>query len=408
MHNHRSSLLACCMAGWATWAACTDAPAVADPPTKVAFTRISLETVEETNSGYVAVADLNGDAVMDLVAGLQWFEGPSWSRHVLYPSDTETLIDIGKTVPHDLDGDGDLDLVGNRRPQELFWFENPGPPATGTWTKHQITRQVQYPELLLFADLDGDGRDEMVGSDDGRGYGIRIYEIPDNPRDSVNWKWTTVDNSPLHGLGVGDLNQDGRLDLVSDFVWFEQAADGGWTKRSLPTPTTERDSINRQITVMQIGVYDVDADGDEDIVLTRAHHYGAFWLESSGGPHPQFTLHEILPGLLDSQLHGVAYGDIDADGDLDVFAGTSRYRHGDPGENDPLDVFWLELVRDKQGVSWRKHALASDLSMGFNPSIGDVDSDGDADLVLRGLGLGGRYVIGTRQTRVTLFLQQND
>lgn len=408
MHNHRTSLLACCMAGWATWAACTDAPAVADPPIKVAFTRISLETVEETNSGHVTVADLNGDAVMDLVAGLQWFEGPSWCRHVLYPSDPETLIDIGKTVPHDVDGDGDVDLVGNRRPQELFWFENPGPPATGTWTKHHITGKVKYPELLMFADLDGDGRDEMVGSDDGSGYGLRIYEIPDDPRESVNWKWTTVDNSPLHGLGVGDLNQDGRLDLVSDFVWFEQVTGGRWTKHSLPTPTTERDSISRQLTAMQIGVYDVNADGDEDIVLTRAHNYGAFWLESSGGPRPQFTLHEILPGLLGSQLHGAAYGDIDGDGDQDVLTGTSRYRHGDPGENDPLDVFWLELVRDQQGVSWRKHVLASDLSMGFNPSIGDVDGDGDADLVLRGLGLGGRYVIGTRQTRVTLFLQQND
>ena len=382
--------------------------AVGTPAGEARFTRVSLQTVGETNSGYVAIADINDDGMMDIVAGLQWFEGPSWARHILYPSDPETLIDIGKTVPHDVDGDGDLDLVGNRRPQELFWFENPGPPATGRWLKHPITNKVKYPELLVFADFNGDGRDEMVGSDDGPGYGIRIYTIPDDPREGANWTWTTIDASPLHGLGIGDLNRDGRLDLVSDFVWFEQLAAGRWAKHQLPGPATVGDKVSRQVSAMQIKVSDVDADGDVDIILTRAHDYGAFWLESSGGAQPQFTLHEILPGSLPSQLHGVAYGDIDGDGDVDVFTGTCRYRHGDPGEGDPLDVFWLELGRGKKGVSWTKHRLATDLSMGFSPAIGDVDGDGDTDLILRGLGLGGSYVIGTRQTHVTVFLQQNE
>jgi len=139
---------------------------------------------------------------------------------------------------------------------------------------------------------------------------------------------------------------------------------------------------------------------------TRAHNYGAFWLESSGGARLGFTLHEILPGKLPSQLHGVAYGDIDGDGDVDMFTGACRYRHGDPGEKDPLDVFWVELVRKEGSVSWVKHQLATDLIMGFNPTIGDVDGDGDMDLVLRGLGLGGKYVIGTRQTDVIMFVQQ--
>jgi len=372
------------------------------------FTRTRLTTVAETNMGHVPVADINGDGVIDIVAGLQWFEGPSWRRHPLYPPDSKpTAIDIGFTVPYDLDGDGDLDLTTHRRSgddrnkNELFWFENPGPPSTGAWTKHHITWDTRWPEIIIFVDIDGDGRDEMICSDVCPEKGIRIYEIPQDPENASSWSWTTVDKSPLHGLGIGDLNEDGRPDIVSDFVWFEQDARRGWIKHSLPSP----DSARRGHETMQIKIYDVDADGDADLILPRAHHYGAYWLESSGGKKPSFKLHEILPGKLPSQLHGVAYGDIDGDGDLDIFAGKSRYRHGDPGNDEPLDVFWIELVRTTGPIRWVKHQLATDLTMGIGPTIADMDADGDMDLVLRGHGIGGRYVIGVRQTDVTLFIR---
>jgi hypothetical protein len=193
------------------------------------FTRTRLTTVAETNMGHVPVVDINGDGVIDIVAGLQWFEGPSWRRHPLYPPDPQpTAIDIGFTVPYDLDGDGDLDLTTHRRSadnrNELFWFENPGPSSTGAWTKHHITWDITWPEVLVFVDIDGDGRDEMVCSDVCPGKGIRIYDIPRDPENASSWSWTTVDKSPLHGLGIGDLNEDRRLDIASDFIWFEQDA----------------------------------------------------------------------------------------------------------------------------------------------------------------------------------------
>jgi hypothetical protein len=144
----------------------------------------------------------------------------------------------------------------------------------------------------------------------------------------------------------------------------------------------------------------VNNDGNNDIIFTCAHNYGAYWLESSGGSEPSFTLHEILPGELPSQLHGVAYGDIDGDGDVDMFLGKSQYRHGDPGEEDPLDVFWVELVRSGHGVSWVKHKLADDLVMGFQPQIADIDGDGRPELIMRGIGLSKR--VWTLQYNVTI------
>jgi len=243
---------------------------------EVTFKRVSLKTVAETNMGHVPVVDINGDGVVDIVAGLQWFEGPSWKRHPLYPPDSKpTAIDIGFTVPYDLDRDGDLDLTAHRRSSddrkknELFWFENPGPPSTGLWTKHHITWDIRWPEVVVFVDIDGDGRDEMICSDVCPGKGIRIYEIPKQPKTASNWPWTTVDKSPLHGLGIGDLNEDGRLDIVSDFVWFERREGGKWARHSLPSPKSAR----RGHETMQIKVYDVDADGDMALVL-RGHGIG--------------------------------------------------------------------------------------------------------------------------------------
>ena len=95
------------------------------------------------------------------------------------------------------------------------------PPYTGTWRKYLITTNYKYLEIVRFADIDGDNRIEMVTVDDGSGSygGLRIYEIPPDPThpDQQDWDWKWVVNRTLHGLAIGDLNKDGRLDIASDF-----------------------------------------------------------------------------------------------------------------------------------------------------------------------------------------------
>ncbi len=370
----------------------------------IGYVRTTLqETSGEENIGHVLIADVNGDGVTDIVAGFVWFEGPDWTPHPYYPREEGVYIEGTPKWACDLSGNGFVDLIGSRaityKDRELVWFENPGPGEAGAWKKHLITRDIMYLESLLLADIDGDGRDEMVTVDDGEGKGIRIYDIPDDPR-QPDWPWRSVVAEARHGLGVGDLNGNGRLDIVSDFMWYEQTASGGWQEHLLPGPSPE----DRGRYTMQSLVYDVDGDGNNDIIFTCAHNYGAYWLESSGGASPSFVLHEILPGEVPSQLHGVAYGDIDGDGDIDIFLGKSQYRHGDPGEQDPLDVFWIELVRSENGVEWVKHALATDLVMGFQPCIADVDGDRKAELIMRGIGLSKR--VWTLQYDVTIFSRE--
>ena len=371
-----------------------------DESNKIKFKRTSLSTIGETNCGSLVISDINGDGLHDIVAGFQWFEAPSWHRHQYAQKEKDTRIDTGMLNVFDIDSDGDSDIIMQRRRKdgrrELIWFENPSSIEENFWDKHIISYKVSCIETIEFVDIDYDGRIEMLTVDDCLRPSLLVYDIPTNL--SKQWKPSTVIcKSVLHGLGIGDLNSDGYLDIVSDYRWYENRLERRWKEHVLPKPSNNRTHMN-----MQILIYDIDNDGDNDIFVTQAHDYGAYWLESRGGASPTFILHKVKPGKMPSQLHGVSYGDIDNDGDIDVFLGKCRYSHGDPGQKDPLDVFWLELVRSGTNVNWVKHQLASDLVMGFQPQIYDIDNDGDNDLLMRSLGLG-NYGVSPLSFDVVIF-----
>lgn len=368
---------------------------------KVTFTIVTLKgALVRSDVGRVAVADINKDGHPDIIAGGNWYEGPAWKPHAFYQvtPPPKGYIDGPFGNAFDVDGDGYLDILCYTVPdrhkpeEELFWLKNPGPPYTGLWKKYMIATDMKYLEVIRFADIDGDNMVEMITVDDGGGRqgGIRIYEIPVDPMQppTSGWPWRWVKNRTIHGLAIGDLNQDGRLDIAGDFRWYEQTNRGDWVEYGMPAPPIDdhNDRNKRGHLTMQSLIYDVDGDGDPDVIWARAHNYGAFWMESSGGSKPTFTLHEILPRQLPSTIHGPAYGDIDGDGDVDIFAGKCRYTHYDPGQKDPLDVFWIELVRSGGRVSWVKHPLATHLNMGFSPAVADIDQDGDRDLVMGTMG----------------------
>jgi hypothetical protein len=133
-------------------------------------------------------------------------------------------------------------------------------------------------------------------------------------------------------------------------------------------------------------VYDVDGDGDSDVVTAlAAHRYGFSWFEQIDLDN--FTPHEIMPSTDTaesvSQLHAVSVGDLNGDGLLDVVTGKRYYAHPssnpDPGTTDAPVLYWFELVRGAT-ASFTPHEIHGDSGVGCNFAVHDVNGDARLDV----------------------------
>lgn len=335
-----------------------------------------------------AAGDVDGDGVKDLVAGVFWFKGPDFKERVRFRpggavEPTVYQEDSFLSWVEDVDGDGKNDILMASHPgKNLTLFLNPGSGATGNWPAHVVMTEAAS-ECPIRADLDGDGKLEIVCMQGGK-FGYARADAGDVTKP---WKFTAIsdkrtDTPYLHGLGVGDLNSDGRPDILAKDGWFERpaAADGKWEWHAVEFAGPGGS---------QMLVFDADGDGDNDVVTSlNAHGYGLAWYENRKSPDGviTFTRHEILPedpaksgegGLQFSQLHSLESADFDGDGRMDFVTGKRYFAHNghDPGSDGPaLTVIFLNR-KDGDTVHWQPEVIATDTGAGCQ--ILAVDLDGD-------------------------------
>lgn len=320
----------------------------------------------------VAVADFDRDGQLEVAAGNVLYRGPDWAMVPLGEAprefDPAGYSDAFLCFAEDLDGDGWLDLIRVGFPgAPTDWLRNPG-AAGGPWAVYRAV-DVTGGESPPWTDVDGDGGNELVyfGPD-----GLSLAAPGDDP--TAPWPQRVIaspgDPRPGHGLGVGDLDLDGRLDLVCPDGWWRQPADG-----STPWPFV-RAKLSEACA--QMAVMDADGDGDQDILSTSAHQYGVWWTEQTADG---WVMHEIDASV--SQTHAMHLADLNGDGLLDIVTGKRFWAHkeGDPGVDEPAMMLWYELQRTADGPRWTKHELHDDSGVGLHFVLCDLDGDGRTDII---------------------------
>ncbi len=367
------------------------------PPTTFETTTLSSDHVAEG----AAIGDIDGDGTLDLVAGPVWYRGPAFEvgGTLFAPVPTFTRDQYSTfflTFTDDVDGDDLLDVIGIGDPgggngsgnPNAFWYRNPGPSnLASTWEKHAIFDGLVASESPALADVVGDATKELVFMTNQRlGYAERGSD-PTAPWTFHALSDTAFGTPYVHGLGVGDVNGDGRADVVERSGWWEQPTSGStWTRHAVDFGAPLGGSRPSNWGGAQIAIYDVDGDGDADIVTAlAAHRYGLYWFEQVDSD--TFTPHEILPPSATetsvSQLHALAVADLNGDGLLDVVTGKRYYAHpstnADPGTTEPPLIEWFELSR-AGGVTFSPHVIHDDSGVGCNFTILDVTGDAKPDV----------------------------
>lgn len=353
----------------------------ADPAPTISFRKVVID--REFRSEGIAVADVNRDGQGDLMAGNLWYEAPVWRPHEIAPVETfdrargysNTFLNFA----HDVNRDGWPDQVRIDFPgKPATWRENPG-KATGHWREHPVWRSA-CNESPAFSDRLVPGRRVLLFGFDDRT--MAWFEPNTDATAEFRHHPISAPGAPgtgrfAHGLGVGDVNGDGRADVLCTEGYWQAPKD----RRGGPWPFV---AGRLGDACAQMYAHDVSGDGLPDVLSSSAHNIGVWWHEQRrGASGPEFVRHTIDDTF--SQSHALAMADLNRDGRPDLVTGKRFWAHGPEGDvqpNEPCVLYWYEYRRAGGAVRWTRHLIDTDSGVGCQIAVADVNRDRRLDIAV--------------------------
>jgi hypothetical protein len=344
--------------------------------------KISLNTFEAAS-----IFDVNNDGILDIVSGGCWFPGPDFKQQIKIcdvPIEEGEYYDDFSDYPMDVNGDGCLDIVtGGYWGRTIRWRENPRGQAL-PWTVHEVDTCGSI-ETIRFWDVDGDGFPEVVPNLISGPYYVYKLIRDQKGRGTAKFERYEIFSEPGgqgHGLGFGDVDGDGKPDLILPNGWLKNPGNDPLTKKWQLYP-----EFHLGMAGVPILVYDVDEDGLADLIVGQAHDYGLDWWQQKRDESGKRTWIKHSIDAAVSQYHDLQLYDLDNDGKLELITGK-RYRahcDNDPGAADPVGLFYFRINKGQfQRVTLDYGPPAQTAGAGIYFWVADIDKNGYKDILAPG------------------------